>query len=413
MRYVNLKIMPARKQRLVALVVLMFAQAGSALITSGGLGALAPFFASTLDLNRTQIGILSGVVGVTWIFAASPAGVLADRFNERIVIAASGLAMAAALFAACAMQRFEWLLLWLGIFGAGAAFSNPAGARAVMTWFTRSRGMAMSIRQAGVPVGGFVAALILPPIAAHYDYRASLWVAGCLIILTSAAVLVVRGPAFPSTVQKRHVAHLWKEMRSFARDRRSILLSITQMDQNAAQTCCSSFLAISLLTTAHLTVVDAVLALAAMQMGAILGRFFWGILSDRALGGERLIPVAIASVIGAAAELSFAFHFPSATPAIRFGAFVCAFLAGSTISGCNGLFAIANAEVAGPGLAGSAIGIATSRTSYAMALAPPVFGFIADHLGFSAAWEILAAFTLCGVAPALYARRIIKTYEAA
>ena len=49
---------------------------------------------------------------------------------------------------------------------------NTASGRVVTSWFPREeRGLALGIRQTSVPIGGFAAALAVPPIADHWERR--------------------------------------------------------------------------------------------------------------------------------------------------------------------------------------------------------------------------------------------------
>jgi hypothetical protein len=81
---------------------------------------------------------------------------------------------------------------------------------------------------------------------------------------------------------------------------------------------------------------------------------------------------------------------------------------GFSIAGSNGLFAVAQTEVAGPENAASALGISTARVAWATVLAPPLFGAMADAHGYPAAWYALCALTAGGIVPALYARRLVR-----
>jgi len=65
---------------------------------------------------------------------------------------------------------------------------NSSSGRAVMHWFDASeRGLALGVRQTAIPIGGFVGALALPPIAeaggseAAFLFLAALCVAGALV----------------------------------------------------------------------------------------------------------------------------------------------------------------------------------------------------------------------------------------
>src|SRR5204863_7127942 len=87
------------------------------------------------------------------------------------------------LLVAAFAPSFPVLVAALTVAGASGASVNAASGRAVMTWFAREqRGFALGIRQTALPIGGMIAALILPPIEAAGGVRAGLLAlaAGCL-----------------------------------------------------------------------------------------------------------------------------------------------------------------------------------------------------------------------------------------
>jgi MFS transporter, ACS family, hexuronate transporter len=397
----------ASNARYLVLAILTVTQMGSSLM-SQGIGSLAPFIADTLSLNRTQIGLLTGALGLGWMLTSPLAGVIVDRFGERRVILLSGLAMSLVLLGCAAMANYIWLLCWLVPYAVLMCFQTPAGGRAIMQWFTRDRGLAMGIRQMGVPIGGFVGAILLAPIAARAGYRASFVAAAGIVLVTSCLIVFLR--AHPEEVPSHggRFRLLWTGMRAIARDRRCVLMSLTQMDYNAGQSCMVSFLTITLISTAHLDLASAVFAFALSQIGSIAGRFVWGFLSDFVWDGDRMLPPICAGAIASLAALFMAIHYPEPTFQVKLWLNVAAFVLGISIAGCNGIFAMAQTEVAGLEFAGSALGVSAQRSAIASAIAPPLFGLLADTHGFSAAWVTVAVIVALGIVPAVAARRLLR-----
>ena len=105
-------------------------------------------------------------------------------------LGATALALAAmALWAAPAAGHVPGLgllgggLLLVGLLGGSV---NGASGRAVMTWFAAGeRGLAMSIRQTAVPLGGAVGALVLPWLALHLGFAALYGVLALLCALSA------------------------------------------------------------------------------------------------------------------------------------------------------------------------------------------------------------------------------------
>src|SRR5216683_2570031 len=122
----------ADRYRWYALGLTTLGQA-AANILSAGFGPLAPLLQTDFQISRAKIGL--------------------------IVTALSALAIARS-------SGFWGFLASCLLFGLGNGIQNPAGSVAVMRWFPpRQRGVAMGIRQTGVPLGGILAASLAPVLA--------------------------------------------------------------------------------------------------------------------------------------------------------------------------------------------------------------------------------------------------------
>ncbi len=374
---------------------------------SQGLGALAPFLASALALDRKHIGLLAAGIAITWALFGRFSGVIVDRFGERRMIFLSGLGMGTAVCISAAMENYWWLLAWFGVYGIMSSFSTPAGGRAIMLWFLRDRAFAMGIRQSGVPIGGFLGALLLPALAAHGGYRFSLAIAGVLIAATAGLVAFAYERPEGTTWAPQPLRDLWRQARVIGKEPRFVAITLTLVLHVSAQMSAVSFLSISLIALAHVPLPTAVMALALFQLGAIAGRFFWGIISDLVLNGDRMLPTVIASIIAMLAEVALAQHYPAPLGWVVALLSLASFALGFSIAGCNGLFAVAQTEVAGPSYAASALGISTARVAWATVLAPPIFGALADAHGYPLAWLVLCGVSALSAVAGLYARRLI------
>src|SRR6187402_3184715 len=122
----------------------------SAAVLFVGLPVLAPALREEYALSLSGVGVLLATAWIGGTLTLLPWGLAADRFGERLVMAAG--------LAGCAVC----------IAGAAGASVNAASGRAVMQWFDASeRGLALGVRQTAIPVGGFLAALTLPAIASR------------------------------------------------------------------------------------------------------------------------------------------------------------------------------------------------------------------------------------------------------
>jgi len=400
-----LNIIGGARTRYGILALVTTAQVGASLVQQG-LGSLGPFLTSAFRLSHVQLGLLTGLMMAGATGAVAFSGLAVDKYGERRVILASGLLMGWALVMAALVQSYVWLVAWMAVVGAGYAASTPAGGRAILLWFARDRGAAMGIRQMGVPLGGFLGALILPALATTGGYQNALVAGGVLTALPSVAAAIwyrePEGHAFGT----RRMRALLISMFAIARDTRLVYVTLTCMALGVAQANLLTFLALTLVHDAKFGIALAAAGLAVAQLGAMVGRGGWGVLSDRVFGGDRIVPLMCSCVIVTIAASTIS-SLPEHAVALAFSA---AFVLGFSGAGWNGLFSAALVEIGGPERAGSALGIALTGIYGMGIVAPPLFGALADARGFHTAWLALAAIALLGLVPALFARRAIARY---
>jgi MFS family permease len=184
------------------------------------------------------------------------------------------------------------------------------------------------------------------------------------------------------------------------RDPRLIAVTLTCMLLSASQFVMAAFLTITATNVVRTSVHVAGFALAAAFGAAICGRLGWGVLSDRAFGGDRLVPLAVICVLGGVAAALLAFLTPGAVLLL----FLASALLGLTAAGWNGLMAAALSEVGGTERAASALGLGLTGIFAASAVAPWLFGFAADRTSLNWAWAGVAVLSFFATAPVLWLR---------
>jgi MFS family permease len=131
------------------------------------------------------------------VLCVATAGWAVDAYGEKAVqvVGSLSVGLAAALFALVPFGALALAPLVLA--GMGAAAPTPGGSAAVMGWFPPGlRGLAMGIRQTGIPLGGALAAALAPRVADALGWRVAV-VAGaaCCVLTGLACWLTYREPS--------------------------------------------------------------------------------------------------------------------------------------------------------------------------------------------------------------------------
>lgn len=373
-------------------------------------GALLPFLESAFHLGQTQLGWVLSVQMVGALAMTAVAGLLTDRFGDKAVVLWTGVFMAIALIAASLIPNFSWLLFWLLMYGLGYAAVTPSGSHAIIYFFKKEdRGVAMGVRQCGVPIAGVIGSVVLPAIALHFDYQWALAAAGVLTLLACAvASALYREPA-ELRGERASLQTMLAQMFVISRDIRLLLLSLTSVALICAQVAVMAFLTLTFIHGTGYALPTAVALFTISQAFAVAGRLSWGWLSDHWFGGSRALPLAAVAFL--TAIIAFALSLIDASTPV-WAAGVLAAAIGFCAEGWVGVAAIGFAEIGGEQHAGCALGVGLTWIFAAAFIAPPIFGALVDAYNFPFAWRSIALVEALGIFPAALAGFIISRAKA-
>ena len=347
---------------------------------SFAIAVLAPALREEYDLSLTEVGVVLAAEWVGLTFALLPWGFAVDRFGERWTLA-GGLALCAGFLAAAAFApSFGWLVVLLGLAGIAGGSVQSGSGRAVMRWFSaRERGLALGVRQTAVPVGGAIAALVLPPL--ETPRAGLLFVAGFVLVGALAGALVLR----PGSEEHLETA----DVEITLRDRRLWIACWSSGLYLVAQVAMMGFVVLFLhdqhgFSTGEAAAVFAVGQGLAAALRIAVGR--WSDLVGSRVRPLRLIGVAVAVTLGAVAALSDASGW-LLVPALA--------LAIGMSMAWNGLSYTIAAELGGR-RSGAAIGFQQTVLSAIGVGAPVVFAAVVTATSWGLAFGLAALFPLVG-----------------
>jgi MFS family permease len=369
------------------------------------IGTLLPYVSQTFPEHRADVCYLVTAFFIGDTLATAAGGAATDRFGDKAVLIVSGIVMGIALIAAALVPSFHWLAFWLFVYGAGYAAINPVGSHAILFFFKREeRGLAMGVRQMGVPLGGVAGAIVISTAAEYYGYRGALAITGLIVlVVTLGCAALYREPPQLYGEPVRAGA-LLKDMLQIGREPRLLLITLTCIVLFAAQVALMAYFPWTLVNEVHVSAGFAAMVFVIAQFAAAAGRLIWGWLSDRVFHGGRLVPLAITCALCALSALAVANIKGMPLAAIA----GVAVLLGAAAEGWFGLAIVAMAEVGGEEHAGSALGFGLTFVMAVAIVMPVIFQSIMESAGIPTAWHALALLSIAGLIPAVGAIALTK-----
>lgn len=353
--------------------------------------ALGPSLVSDLQLPRSAVGGLVTATFAVACVASLVAGRVVDVSGPRRGVAGLAVLVLAGLLAATLAPGYGWLLAALAVNGLALALANPSTNLLVAARVpSPKRGLAIGVKQSGVPLSAFAAGLVLPPVAAVAGWRAGMAAAAML----PAALLVVVWWSVPRDAPRQAGG------RSTSRSALSPWLA--------------GLMAFSLLLGCGLAAVNTYLPLYASQQlglsdaaaGSVLASFGSAGLVARVVWtrlADRLIDVTVAlgwlSLAAAGATVLLALAAGSGTWLVWAGAVGV----GATATAANAVSMLA--VLRRGGATGHASALVSLGFFGGFAVGPTACGLLADHAGWGSMWLVVAVvFATAAAAGALLSR---------
>lgn len=128
-----------------------------------GMGPMAAFYQQAYKLSQFETGLIVSIANFGPIISMMIFGDLMDKYGERWVVGMGSILLGLNTLIAYSIDHYTLLLTNLFFVGIWYGTAQPGGSSAIVKWFPgKHRGLAMGIRQTGIPVGGAMAAAILP-----------------------------------------------------------------------------------------------------------------------------------------------------------------------------------------------------------------------------------------------------------
>lgn len=371
-------------------------------VAFSGIPMTAVLMRAGYHLDNATLGLILGLMGLGIALSELPWGMLTDRWGDRPVLL-TGLTSTALALAAMGrwaapksgqIPALGWLaggLLLVGLLGGSV---NGASGRAVMNWFADGeRGLAMSIRQTAVPLGGAIGALLLPALALHLGFAAMYAFLAALCVLGALLVWAwVHEPPSAARAARPATDEITDARAGPLRDPRIWRIVAAIGILCAPQFAVLSFGTIFLHDVGHAGLVVITATMVFVQIGAMVLRVWSGRWTDRhrnrptylrtcgALTGLLFMTLAAAALAGDGSLL--------APLALRVVLILMLAAGGVCVSAWHGVAYAELATLAGAARSGTALGMANTSVFVVCFLTPLAIPYMLAVHGWALIWLV-------------------------
>lgn len=369
----------------VMLIVATIAQTTATLITYG-VGVFALFWKEEYALTNTESGLLVSVVNIGPLFCMLFVGRLLDQYNEKRLISISSFLLGSSLLLTNIVNGFNGLLFVLLLMGMFYSVSQPGGSKVILKWFPKeNRGLAMGIRQAGIPIGGALAGVLIPFLTIQYNMIYAINSIACICIIGGLLFFVFyKEPYVQAEVRKEHTkVSFWTQLKVVICKKELYPIYMAGICMISLQMVLVGHFMKFLVREQSITSIVAGTVFSIMFSSGMIGRVVLATISDVFYKGNRRIPlfITVCASIGLVLLLVISIH--TITSGVLYG--VSALLGFFSI-GWFSLFIAEVAELASEESVGITVGLALTLNQIVIIIAPVLFGYIVDAKGYTYAW---------------------------
>ena len=368
-----------------------------------GMGVLFPFIQVDLDTTRAQLGLIASAIGLGTGVTVFLVGWLADVIGVRRLLTASLVGAAVGLLLFSQIQSVVQGILLASLIGMAFASTGPGYVKAVTDWVRpRTRGVALGICEATIPVGGIISAILLTFVAVTFSWRVAVILVGVMAAVLSMVFFACYRDKPSSYTPEDRGGRLGNRLPLVVKNRGIWLTAFFGVAVTGLFSVLVSYLVLFSREYLSMSAGGAAGLLVVAQVGGAVGRVGWVLVSDLLLSGRPAVSLAS---VGVLAGVCMAFLALIPSDASLLVVLPLMFAVGVTAFGLTGLYVLLMTELAGPGLTGTVFGFTVMIGQVGSFGIPPLFGLIVDRTdSYSMGWWMMAGVAVIGSAMLVFVR---------
>ncbi|MFJ7732972.1 MFS transporter [Lysinibacillus sp. NPDC097231] len=376
----------------VILLVATLSQTAATFVTYG-MGPIATFYQIEWNLSSLQTGFIVSAVNIGPIFSMMVFGYLMDKKGEKQIIGWGSILLGLSALLLMMVNNYTVLLLVLLVVGIWYGSAQTGGSTAIVKWFPdKHRGLAIGIRQTGIPIGGALASAILTYMYNHYQLSSVHLIQGIVAIAGGLLFLLIyQEPKHRVKVAATTVT--FKEKINSIKNNKALYpIYIVGIVMMTLQMILIAHLMSYLHQEGGYSLAEAGHYLSVVLIGGMIGRVAIAWISDRffARKRERLLVIVMASAVILTVMLPFMLH-------AKMLMLLFCFCLGFIALGWYSLFIACVTEQSNPHYVGLTVSAALTLNQLFIVIAPSLYGLMVTLLSsYQVAMNIVALVVALG-----------------
>jgi MFS family permease len=378
----------------VILLIATFSQT-CATFVNYGIGPLATFCREVYNLSQFQTGLIVSAVNIGPIFSMLIFGNLMDKHGERWIVGLGSILLGLNMLIAIPINEYLYLLIVLAFVGVWYGTAQPGGSSAIINWFpkNKNRGLAMGIRQTGIPLGGALASTVLPFFFYNYGLSSAK--------LTQAIVAIIGGIIFlifykdhGMNVHRPQNYSFFEKINKIKKNSSLYPVFFIGISMISLQLIILAHLMSYLINTLNISLSISGTLLSVALIGGAIGRILLAWISDNLFNGDRSKPLQL-TILLTVITLIILVYVLSYLP--LWGIYILCFVLGFLGVGWYSLFIVLMSEKADQDFIGLTVSFGLTLNQLFIVLAPSIFGLLVDYFnGYKIPFFLLILFISIG-----------------
>jgi MFS family permease len=351
---------------------------------------LLPLIGRELGLSYTEIGLIMTTQHIVGAISNLPGGMVVDMVGKKGYLMATSLFWVGFPYALMSLTHSYWmLLLCVTLVGIGNNLWHPAAITTLAYRYPERKGLVIAYHGMGGNIADGLAPVVVGALLVWMSWRTvvvvnvvpGLVLAVLILVMLGALTVSSSRDSINAPAQSRGIKAYLKDFARLFRNRGLMLLSVGSSFRTMTQTGLLTFLPVYLAYEMDYSPFAVGVCLAVMQIAGFAASPIGGHLSDK-LGRKR---VAISSMVLAGVVI-VAMAFSGTGPAFVF--FIA--LTGFFLYAMRAVLQAWAVEATPREMAGSGVAIQFGIQAVGGAIAPAIFGMVADAHGLQTAFLVIA-----------------------